>query len=460
MKLKKTKIMLGIVSTTLVVLTSSTAFATHRGKPHINLPAAATDSDFYDNGAPSEAKVDLGKKLFFDKILSGNKNDSCATCHHTLTDTGDGLSLPVGEGARGLGVTRDTGSGSDAIHERVPRNAPPVFNLGAKEFVKLFHDGRVQVGPNGELLTPAGANLPAGLDNALAAQAMFPVTSGTEMAGQPGENSIADATAIGNLAGPGGVWEQLALRLQGVPAYVDLFVNTFDDISSASDITYVHAANAIAAFEANNWRATNSPFDKLLNGDRSALSYDEKQGMRLFYGDAGCSTCHSGTFMTDHSFHAIAMPQIGGGKGNGPDGHDDFGRELVTGDSADRLKFRTPNLRNVALTAPYGHGGAYNTLEGIVRHHLDPVASLNSYNCETQPVMPSRADLDAVDCVVMNDPSRVAAIADANELEPVYLDDMQVKQLVKFLESLTDPASIDIRGDTPKSLPSGLPLAE
>lgn len=113
-----------------------------------------------------------------------------------------------------------------------------------------------------------------------------------------------------------------------------------------------------------------------------------------------------------------------------------------------------------ALTAPYGHSGAYNTLEGIVRHHLDPVASLNNYNCETQPVMPSRADLDAVDCVVMNDPSRVAAIADANELESVDLNDMQVNQLIEFLKSLTDPASIDLRGDTPKSLPSGLPLAE
>lgn len=266
--------MLGILSTTLIVLTSSTALATHRGKTHMNLPAAATDSDFYDNGAPSAAKVDLGKKLFFDKILSGNKNDSCATCHHSLTDTGDGLSLPVGEGARGLGVTRDTGTGSDAIHERVPSNAPPVFNLGAKEYVNLFHDGRVQVGPNGELLTPAGANLPSDFDNILAAQAMFPVTSGTEMAGQTGENSIADAAAAGNLAGPGGVWEQLAFRLQGVPAYVNMFVNTFDDVSSASDITYVHAANAISAFEAKNWRATNSPFDKLLNGDLTALSYE------------------------------------------------------------------------------------------------------------------------------------------------------------------------------------------
>jgi len=458
MKQKKYKVIPGMLSTTLLVFSTNVAFASMNDD---DLPAAAKDRDFYDNGSPSAAKVELGKNLFFDKILGGNMNVSCATCHHSLTDTGDGLSLPVGEGGRGLGVTRGTGDGADAIHERVPRNATPVFNLGAKEFKRLFHDGRVQVGPNGELLSPAGANLPVDiLDNVLAAQAMFPVTSPTEMAGQVGENSIADAAAIGNLAGPGGVWEQLADRLQANVAYVDMFVNVFDDISSASDITYAHAANAIAAFEANNWRATNSPFDRYLKGDESALSEAAIEGMELFYNDAGCSTCHSGTFMSDQDFHAIAMPQIGNGKGNDADGRGDYGRENVTGDPADHMKFRTPNLRNVALTAPYGHGGAYNTLEGIVRHHLNPVASLNSYDCETQPVLPSRSDLDAIDCIVMNDASRVADIAAANELMPVKLKDKDVKNLIAFLEALTDPGSIDLRGDVPTSLPSGLPLAE
>ena len=108
------------------------------------LPEPVSNADYYDNGVPSTAKVELGKQLFFDKILSGNLNISCATCHHSFTATGDGLSLPIGEGGRGLGVTRDTGVGADAVHERVPRNAPAVFNLGAREFTTLFHDGRVQ----------------------------------------------------------------------------------------------------------------------------------------------------------------------------------------------------------------------------------------------------------------------------------------------------------------------------
>jgi cytochrome c peroxidase len=200
-----------------------------------------TDSDFYDDGMPDAARVELGRNLFFDKILSGNLNTSCATCHHALTATGDGLSLPVGEGGRGLGVTRDTGSGDAAIHERVPRNAPAVFNLGAKQFTRMFHDGRVKLNPLAPsgFDSPAGDDLPAGLDNVLAVQAMFPVTSATEMAGQAGENEQADAAAINNLAGPGGVWELLAEKLQVIDDYVDLFKAAYpDQIKDASDITY------------------------------------------------------------------------------------------------------------------------------------------------------------------------------------------------------------------------------
>ena len=173
------------------------------------LPLPATSADFYDNGAPNAGKVKLGAQLFFDKILSGNKNIACATCHHPFAGTGDGLSLPVGEGGRGFGVTRDTGAGAEAIHERVPRNAPALFNLGAREFTHLFHDGRVQSNgamPNG-IESPAGLDLPEGLDNVLAAQAMFPVTSPTEMAWQVGENSLADAAAAGDPARAGTLFE-------------------------------------------------------------------------------------------------------------------------------------------------------------------------------------------------------------------------------------------------------------
>jgi cytochrome c peroxidase len=424
------------------------------------LPDAPRDSDYYDNGSPDAAKVALGGELFFDKILSGNLNISCATCHHALTDTGDGLSLPIGEGGRGLGVTRDTGAGPGAVHERVPRNAPPVFNLGAKEFVTLFHDGRLEVDESapGGFRSPAGDFLPTGLDNVLAAQAMFPVTSATEMAGQAGENPIADAAAVGDLAS---VWEQLAERLRGIDGYVSQFVAVFDDVQAASDITYVHAANAIAAFEAVKWRADNSPFDRYLRGDRRALSQNARRGMLVFYSPqrGNCASCHSGKFQTNHEFAAIAAPQIGPGKGDGVDGHEDFGRERVTGRADDRYRFRVPSLRNVALTAPYGHAGAFNSLEAMVRHHLRPMRSLHNYDGE-QAVLPRRPDLDVHDFVVMNDSARRYRIAAASEISPASLSERDIDDLIEFLHALTDPASVDLRSDVPSYLPSGNALAE
>lgn len=430
------------------------------------LPDPVTDSDYYDNGRPDKAKVTLGRNLFFDKVLSGNLNISCATCHHALTDTGDGLALPVGEGGTGLGISRNTGSGDDRIHERVPRNAPPVFNLGARHFSVLFHDGRIEKDPSqpSGFLNPAGDELPAGLDNVLAVQAMFPVTSPAEMAGQPGENPQADAAHTGNLAGPGGVWDLIARRLQDIPEYVDLFEAAYPQtIAQATDITYVHAANAIAAFEAAAWRADNSPFDRFLHGDKKALSGGQKRGMRLFYGKARCAECHTGKFMTDNRFHAIAMPQIGPGKGDNQagyfDGLDDFGRERVTGMPADRFRFRTPTLRNVALTAPYGHAGAYDSLAAIVQHHLNPVDSLYNYD-QSQAKLPPHPELDEHDFAIMNDAGRLAAIADANELDRTRLSPGDLQDLMEFLHALTDPASLDLRNDAPFTVPSGLPVAD
>ena len=426
---------------------------------------AVTNSSFHDSGEPSAARVKLGRLLFFDKILSGNLNISCASCHHPLAATGDGLSLPVGEGGRGLGVTRDNGFGNHAVIERVPRKSPPLFNLGAQEFVRLFHDGRVEedpFSPSG-FRSPAGDYLPEGLANVLAVQAMFPVTSATEMAGQAGENPQADAAALGRLSGPEGVWELIAQKLREIPDYVDLFISAYpDEIYHAADITFVHAANAIAAFEAIAWRFDNSPFDRYLRGDHSALSPAARAGMKVFYGKAGCGDCHRGAFQTDHEFHAIAMPQIGPGKGDNSCihtvGHDDFGRERVTGDSMDRFKFRTPSLRNVALSAPYGHSGAYDSLEAVLRHHLEPINSLHTYQPE-QATLPPRADLDALDFIVMENEERRQAIADSNELTSLTpLKEKEIQALLAFLHSLTDRAALDMRSIVPAAVPSGLPL--
>jgi cytochrome c peroxidase len=460
----RSQFLAGLVSALFIVAASAGSAAELRPVVADNpLPGPVHDRDYYDNGNPDAAKVRLGGQLFFDKVLSGNFNISCASCHHPFAGTGDGLSLPVGEGGRGLGVTRDTGLGHDAITERVPRNAPAIFNLGAREFVTLFHDGRIEPDRNSRngFASPAGAELPDGLANVLAAQAMFPVTSGTEMAGQPGENPVADAAAAGDLAGPDGVWAQLAERLQGIDSYVHQFIRVFPDVNSAEDIRFTHAANAIAAYEARAFRSDNSPFDRFLRGERGALSLNQHLGMRVFYSasKANCASCHRGSFQTNHGFRSIAIPPVGPGKGDGDRGHDDFGRERVSGIAADRYRFRVPSLRNVALTAPYGHNGAFDTLEGMLRHHLDSVSSLYGYD-PSQLVLPRRDDLDGKDLLALGDDQVLADIAAASELPSVKLSDSEVGLLLDFLHALTDPAMLDMRGSVPESVPSGLPLGD
>ena len=438
----------------LASLISSPTFAAQRGK--WTLPPPVTDADYPPRNSDKE---ELGKFLFYDKILSGNKNVSCASCHHALTATGDGLSLSVGEGGSGLGVTRDTGTGSDAIHERVPRNAPPVFNLGSYEFTRMFHDGRVEKNPNDPsgFSTPAGAEFLPGIETAVAAQAMFPVTSSTEMAGQAGENEVADAAAQGNVRE---VWNLLTQRVTAIPEYLSMIFKAYPDLNNdAGKIDFTHIANAIGAYEAVAFRADNSPFDRYVRGDWSAMNSNAEMGLTIFNTNGQCVSCHSGKFQTDEQFYSLGIPQIGPGKGDGLNAHDDFGREQVTGDSTDRYRFRTPTLRNVAITGPWGHDGAYNTLEGIVRHHMDALNSLNNYDL-TQAVLPSRDDLDAIDFEVHQDSASRAALAKSIEINPVQLSDDEFNYLIEFLHALTDPNSLDMRNTVPKRVPSGLPLAD
>ncbi len=421
------------------------------------VPKAVQDTDFAGDGEINEREVALGRSLFFDKVMSGNMNISCATCHHPMAGSGDGLSLPVGEAGVGLGATRATGDLEHTILERVPRNAPPLFNLGAKEFESMFHDGRVQKDdryPSG-FESPAGKDLPEGLDSALAVQALFPPTSGAEMAGQPGDNEVGAAAAAGNLAGPGGVWELLAERLAGINAYAEAFAEVYDNVSVPDDITMVHAANAIAAFEAAAFRADDSPFDRYLRGSGEAMSLSARHGMNLFYGKAGCADCHSGKFQTNHGFRAIGMPQIGPGKGDGPSKYEDFGRARVTESDRDLYRFRVATLRNVALTAPYGHDGAFDTLESIVRHHLDPVASLEAYD-SNEITLPDHDELNAHDMIIMKDAEAVARITEANELQPVSLNKVEMRRLIDFLHSLTDRSHLDKRRLIPKRVLSGI----
>jgi len=425
------------------------------------LPAPAQDSEFQQ---PSEEEVELGRLLFFDKELSGNRNISCATCHSPVIATVDGLSTNIGTGGQGLSVLRDAGHFPPTDFDpqsRGARNMTPLFNLGHEQFVKLFWDGRIQVDPSVPqgFATPAGSDLPFGFDNALAALSIFAETDTQEMLGEPGTNELADA-ALGHPQI--GVWDGLVVRLGAIPEYVALFTAAFPEVGDdPGNITIVQVGTAIGAFQAAAFRSDNSPFDRFLRGDRKAMSANAKRGMRLFYGRAKCSGCHNGVFQTDHDFHAIGMPQIGPGFGDGPSGHEDFGREGFTGDPADRYRFRTPSLRNVALTGPWGHNGAFNSLRSVVEHHLDAEESLMSYD-PSQIVMPPRPDLDALDLIAFNDLEVTAAIADAIEIEPPKrrVSEGDKDDLVDFLHALTDPSAGDLRTSVPTRVPSGLPLAE
>ena len=194
------------------------------------------------------------------------------------------------------------------------------------------------------------------------------------------------------------------------------------------------------------------------------MSQSAQRGLLVFYlpNKGNCASCHSGPFQTNHGFASIAAPQIGGGKGDGLDGREDFGRERVTGVQIDRYRFRVPSLRNVALTAPYGHAGVYDTLEAMVRHHLDAVTSFDNYDT-SQAVLPSRMDLDALDFEVMTDGAYLgarSAIKASIQIPPANLSEREVSDLLDFLNALTDPSSIDLRRDVPRSVPSGIPLAE
>ncbi|MDF1752918.1 MAG: cytochrome c peroxidase [Verrucomicrobiales bacterium] len=407
-----------------------------------------------------EDKIALGQLLFFDKILSGNKNISCASCHHPLSGTADGLPLGIGEGGRGMGQSRNL-EGVEAsafdIKKRIPRNAPALFNLGHKDFKTMFHDGRVQGNYRhiSGFTTPAKDDTPRGLDSALAAQALFPVTSAEEMAGAPGTNSIADAAAEQNFPL---IWDILTKRIQTIPEYVSLFQRAYPgQISSAGQITIVHIANAIAAFESDTWRADNSPFDRFMAGNGDCVSKDAREGMVLFLGKGRCSSCHSGKWQTDHRFHSIAMPQIGPGKGDGTDGNHDFGRERVSGRETDRYKFRTPSLRNVALTAPYGHCGAFPDLKSVIRHHLNPAKSLTSFDPSTTRV-PQTNSLTGHDMALMQNTNELRNMVNSSEIGQIPLTDEEVDKIIEFLYCLTDPRAFNMLHQVPYRVPSGLPI--
>lgn len=391
---------------------------------------------------PLPAQVALGRVLMFDKILSGNKNISCATCHHPTLMTGDGLPLSVGQGSTGLGSNRIPGGGVF-----IPRSAPDLLNRGFPQWQVMFWEGRVQAAPGGGFHTPAGASLPSGLSGVLAAQAMFPVTVREEMRGVPGDSASGNELArIPNDSFPQ-IWDGLMNRLRAIPLYDTLFHAAFG--ISVNDAGFQHVANALAAFQTAAFTKVSTPYDAYVGGDHAALSDQQKRGARLFFGSANCSKCHLGPLLTDQRFHNVLSPQLGPGRGALTPL--DNGRAEVTGLAADRFLFRTPPLRNVALTAPYFHNGAFTTLEGAVRHYINVGRSLQQYDPNQLP--------SAFRSTVHDGPTvwnQLLATTDPNVSDSLRLSNADVNDLIAFLGALTDPSVANLSNQIPATVPSGL----
>ena len=399
----------------------------------------------------NDAKVKLGQMLFFDKILSGNKDISCATCHHPKHRSADGLSLPIGTGGTGLGPQRQFTS----KRPFVPRNATDLFNRGHKTWTTMFWDNRVRK-ENGIFITPADNRLPKGLDNILAIQAMFPVTSRVEMRGKAGDIALTgelnELAALADSEMPD-MWNALMQRLLTIEGYKKLFQEAYPDVAIEA-LGFQHAANALAAFEATQFSFLDSPFDHYLEGERNALSEKAKHGAILFYGDAKCGSCHSGPLLTDQKPHNAGVPQLGPGKGLIFEPLD-VGHLLVSGQEEDRFKFRTPPLRNVALTAPYMHNGAFENLEMVIEHYNNVEDFLSHFSGEGLE--------SQIKVLLHNDQATVQAVLQTLDTElgtPLQLSEQDQQDLLAFLNALTDPAAQNLNNLIPKSVPSGLPVVD
>jgi cytochrome c peroxidase len=400
----------------------------------------------------SDELFELGQALFFDKVLSGNEDVSCATCHLPEFATGDGRTLS--DGVHGLGFGPQRGGGV-----MIPRNSPPLFAMHLKR--QLFWDGRVQdiggsvsLPPAVELTDAMRAAFSPGLE-LLAAQAMLPPVSREEMRGMFGENPLGDLgdgynSSGGTPDGTNHVWEQLTERLLDLPRYIELLMAAYPGVA-LQDFTFAHAGNAIAAFETRAFARTDSPFERFVRGDDAALTRGQVRGALVFFG-VGCAECHAGSLLSDQEHHNIGLPQLGPGVGGdltvGFPGWD-LGRQNVSGFVEDRFAFRTPSLLNVALTGPYGHAGQFEKLRDFVAHYRDPELSNRQYDIQSNVSDPT--------LVTMLTPNSDVVLATVDPRLQAF-SDLDVDAVVEFLHALTARDALDLSDMVPASVPSGLSI--
>lgn len=405
-------------------------------------------------------KFKLGQALFFDPILSGNRDISCATCHLVGAGLSDGLPASIGSGGVGLGTSRQLPRDRPAQ----PRNSLDLWNRDNNSVKSMFWDGRAEVldPVNRKFRTPLGDLLPEGFENLMAVQAIFPLAQADEMLGLPGDASPGDnptphAGLVNEIAASAvdleepyrttAVLDHVVSRLIGKPdtplspwelEYRRLFERAFPG-TSPEEVSIVHLGNALAHFEEIAFATRDTPWDRYLKGDKTAIGLDAKRGAFLFYGKGRCAVCHSGPLFSDFEFHSIgAKPS---GLGYDGQGHD-AGRFRVTGHPEDKFKFRTPPLRNVTLTAPYFHNGSARTLDEAIRQHADPLQYADKYSKSGEPLL----NIDEIESV-----SPVLLIR-------VDLAEREIGDLIFFLEALEDDGIDRLGKVVPHSVPSRLPI--
>jgi cytochrome c peroxidase len=149
--------------------------------------------------------------------------------------------------------------------------------------------------------------------------------------------------------------EEAVKKIAAIDGYQRQFQSVFGEAVNAENL-----AKAIAAFE-RTVLSGNAPFDRVKAGDSNALSEQAQAGMKLFFGKANCSGCHSGPNFTDNGFHNLGV--------NFDKADKDLGREVYSKLQGDRGAFKTPTLRDIARTAPYMHDGSLATLEDVVEYY-------------------------------------------------------------------------------------------
>jgi cytochrome c peroxidase len=425
--------------------------------------------------------ANLGRLLFFDKIPSLHDDNACAGCHSPTKGFGDTQSIAIG-------IQNDNLAGPNRHGPRNQRRTPMAANtpffpalMWNERFFAASGDpfdnsgGFVFPPPEGATRFPPHDPI---IKTLAAAQGEMPPTELTEVAGftgtagtigplfdqfDDGKGSLVpppDASGFRNDP----IRQAVLKRLNASSAYRALFGDCFPSVAAGGPIDFSMFGRAIAEFEFTLIFAS-APIDQFARGDHGAMSVLEKQGALVFFGKGGCVACHavagkSSEMFSDFKMHVLAVPQIapefGVGKGNvifdGPGQDEDFGLEQITGNPADRYKFRSSPLRNVALQAAFFHNGAFTRLEDAIYHHLRVFESAGTYD-------PIRAGLDKDLTLRLGPIEPALARVDPLILNPPYLTPEEFENLVTFVRTgLLDSraARQNLCALIPATLPSGM----